>query len=172
MLRFLTNDIFYSPPRLGNSWYLWHIDGRLLGRVEFFFRSPYHNAVTIIFTEDLTHAIVEFANRGQSGTKRERGTLLLDSTNFRTYLLERGWLFEPREGVLNASRVRMREDPNLQATHLQFLEKGQRVEVLDRSGLEMRIGEMNDYWYKVRTANGQEGWSYGAFIDLGEKLNP
>ena len=171
MVRFLTNEVFLSPPRLGNLWYLWHIDGRMLARVEFFFRSPYHNAVTIILTEDLTHAIVEFANRGKLGNLRERGTLLLDSTNFRDYLLERGWLFEPREGVLNASRVRMRENPNLQATHLRFLEKGERVEVLDRSGLRMQIGEMNTYWYKVRTADGEEGWSYGAFIDLGEKLD-
>ena len=41
-----------------------------------------------------------------------------------------------------------------------------RVEVLDRSGRRESIGEMNDFWYRVRSEEGLEGWSYGYFIDL------
>lgn len=74
--------------------------------------------------------------------------------------------FEPIKGVLNDSHVRVRQSPNLQAQVLETLRKGYNVEVLERSGARMKIGQTEDYWYKIRTAAGVEGWAYGAYLDL------
>jgi hypothetical protein len=72
----------------------------------------------------------------------------------------------PTGGVLNAGRVRVRAFPTLGAEILGHLEQDDRVEVLERSGLRESIGDMNDYWYRIRREDGLEGWSYGHFIDL------
>ena len=77
-------------------------------------------------------------------------------------------LFRPTTAVLNDDRVRMREWPLLDAKHLAFLEEGEEVEVLDRSGIKVKIGDMEDYWYKIKRSGGQTGWSYGYFLDLAE----
>jgi hypothetical protein len=74
--------------------------------------------------------------------------------------------FSPTTGVLNDSRVRLRSSPNLQASTLQFLSKGENVSVIARSAAKQQIGDLNDYWYQVRTPEGGEGWTYGAFIDF------
>ncbi|MDC7127089.1 MAG: SH3 domain-containing protein, partial [Spirochaetales bacterium] len=79
---------------------------------------------------------------------------------------ENNLFFHPTTATLNDDRVRMREWPLLDAKHIAFLEKGEKVEVLDRSGIRVKIGDMNDYWYKLRRSDGTEGWSYGYFLDL------
>ncbi len=84
-----------------------------------------------------------------------------------------GLLFHPTTGTSNDSRVRIREWPLLDAKHLGYLTKGDKLEILDRSGIKVKIGAMEDYWYKIRRpSDGMEGWSYGAFIDLDkDKVN-
>jgi len=78
-----------------------------------------------------------------------------------------GLLFKPTTATANDSRVRIREWPLLDAKHLDYLTKGDKLEILDRSGIKVKIGDMEDYWYKLRrVSDGMEGWSYGAFIDL------
>ncbi len=80
-----------------------------------------------------------------------------------------GLLFHPTTGTANDSRVRIREWPLLDANHLGYLTTGDKLEILDRSGIKVKIGDMEDYWYKIRRpSDGVEGWSYGAFIDLDE----
>ncbi|MBN2661233.1 MAG: SH3 domain-containing protein, partial [Tannerellaceae bacterium] len=71
-------------------------------------------------------------------------------------------------GLLNDSRVRFRTEPNLTSETLGFLNKGDRVLVLEQSADKMQIGDMNDYWYRIRTPEGTEGWTYGYFIDVRE----
>ncbi len=83
------------------------------------------------------------------------------------YLDSLGLLFHPVAGTANDSRVRIREWPLLDAKNLGYLTKGDKLEILDRSGIKVKIGNMEDYWYKIRrTSDGIEGWSYGEFIDL------
>ncbi len=74
-------------------------------------------------------------------------------------------------GILNDSQVRIRKDPNLEGEHIGYLNKDQIVYVVDETNNSMKIGKMDSKWYKVRTFEGIEGWSYGAFIDLGFEIN-
>jgi hypothetical protein len=65
------------------------------------------------------------------------------------------------------SRVRVRKAPNLQGETLGFLEKGDRLTVLEKSVEKMKVGEMYDYWYRVRRlSDNLSGWSYGHYLEL------
>ncbi|MBB6480879.1 SH3 domain-containing protein [Spirochaeta isovalerica] len=69
-------------------------------------------------------------------------------------------------GILNNYRVRIRTQPNLNGEQIGYLDKNQKVRILDHTEEPMQIGEMNSVWYKIRTEDGLEGWAYGHFIDL------
>jgi hypothetical protein len=72
--------------------------------------------------------------------------------------------------VANAGGVRVRQNANLEAQTLGMLERGDAVEVVDRSGVKEKIGGLEDWWYRVKRArDGLEGWAYGAYLDLAEK---
>jgi len=61
----------------------------------------------------------------------------------------------------------VRSAGNLQADTRGYLEKGDRVEVLEKSAEKMKIGEMTDYWYKVwRLSDGLTGWSFGPYLEV------
>ena len=62
--------------------------------------------------------------------------------------------------------MRLRDTPALDGRILGSLTLEERVELLDFSAVKMKIGEMNSFWYKVRTEDGTGGWSYGHFISI------
>jgi hypothetical protein len=63
------------------------------------------------------------------------------------------------------SRVRVRRAANLQGETVGSLEKGDRVQVLDKSADMMKVGDMTDYWYRVRrVSDGLSGWTYGYYL--------
>ena len=45
------------------------------------------------------------------------------------------------------------------------LDSGDRVEILERSAENMRIANMNAFWYRMRRLSDDvTGWSYGYFM--------
>ncbi|UCF96632.1 MAG: SH3 domain-containing protein [Spirochaetaceae bacterium] len=159
-VRFLTNSVLLLPPQYAGQelWRLYNVEGSHVGEVRF--RIPGADPLFFWFTADLRRAVV--CIRGQVNPE----TAVVNSEGFRHWLQREGHLFTATRGVLNDNRVRVRAFPTLRAEILDHLEKGDRVEVLDRSGRRERIGEMSDYWYLVRKEDGPVGWSYGHFIDL------
>ncbi len=157
----LTNSLFLLPPAEQGSgaWRVASVDGSQVVSVRL--TAGGFEPAALWVSRDLT--------RGVMTHPRSRGayrTLLVDMTPLRTLLDRRGLVFRPRTGVLNASRVRVRALPNLDAQNRGYLEERQTVQLLDRSGVRMRIGETNAYWYLVQSEDGLRGWSYGHFIDL------
>ncbi len=71
-----------------------------------------------------------------------------------------------RKGILNDLKVRIRKEPNLNGEQLGYLNKGQKVSILEETDQKMKIGEMDAVWYKVETEDGVVGWAYGWFIDI------
>jgi hypothetical protein len=159
-VRFLTNGVLLLPPQYAGqeSWRLYNLEGAELGEITF--RIPGADPLFFWFTPDVRRAVV--CIRGEVNPE----TAVVNTEVFRRWLVREGHLFAPTRGVLNDSRVRMRAYPTLGAEILGHLERGDRVEVLERSGLRESIGSMSDYWYRIRTEDGLAGWSYGHFIDL------
>jgi len=159
-VRFLTNSVFLLPPQYAGQerWRLVNVEGTEVGEVAF--RIPGADPLFFWFTPELRRAVV--CIRGQVNPE----TAVVNTESFRKWLQREGHLFTPGRGVLNDNRVRVRAYPTLGAGILGHVERGQQVEVLERSGLRESIGEMNDFWYRIRTEEGLEGWSYGHFLDL------
>lgn len=159
-LRFLTSGVVLVPPEYPGErgWELVDLRGQTLAtlRLELAGLKP----VYLWFSADFGRAVVCY------DTGLNPQAVLADASPLRRWLASQGLLFQPRPGRLNESRVRLRERPHLEAKTLGYLEKGQVVEVLERSGAPVRLQGMEAYWYRLRTAEGTEGWSYGQFIDL------
>jgi hypothetical protein len=159
-IRFLTNGLFLLPPPFSgqDSWRLVDVEGNELAKLSF--RIPTVDPLFFWFMPDLNRAVV--CARGAVNPE----TAVIDTRELRRWLVRKGHLFEPGGGILNDDRVRVRAHPTLDAQILGHLDRRQRVEVLERSGRRESIGEMKDYWYRVRREDGLTGWSYGHFIDL------
>jgi hypothetical protein len=159
-IRFLTNSVLLLPPQYAGQerWRLYDVEGSEVA--EIVFRIPGVDPLFFWFTPDLRRAVV--CIRGEVNPE----AAVVNTENFRRWLEREGHLFKPTGGVLNDGRVRVRAFPALGAEILGHLQRGERVQVLERSGLRESIGEMNDFWYRIRREDGLSGWSYGHFIDL------
>lgn len=61
--------------------------------------------------------------------------------------------------------VRMRADHSVKAEVVFYLKAGEIVEILDHTPEPVTIEGSTDYWYKVRTFDSYEGWSYGTYLE-------
>jgi len=68
----------------------------------------------------------------------------------------------------NNSYVRLRSEPNLNGEGKGFLQQGETVQVIEISDHMEEIGDNIDNWYKVKTSDGTEAWTFGAFLDFPE----
>lgn len=67
---------------------------------------------------------------------------MIDNTLLRDILDRKGLLFHPTTATLNDSRVRLRQNPNLEVKTLGYLNKGDKVDTPDRNGIKVQIDEM------------------------------
>ena len=72
------------------------------------------------------------------------------------------------DGKLNDSRVRLRDEPNLNSNTLGYLDINNEVKILNKSKEKELIENMYSYWYQIKTTSGDEGWMYGYFLDINE----
>jgi hypothetical protein len=70
------------------------------------------------------------------------------------------------DGMINDTRVRLRDSPSLTGKTMKYLNNGDKVKIIDRTNDKMRIDAMEAFWYKVRIANDTEGWVYGTFVTV------
>jgi tetratricopeptide (TPR) repeat protein len=69
--------------------------------------------------------------------------------------------------VVSAGPLNLRSRPSLGGAVVQQLDVGDSLVVLDRSDDQETIDNVTDYWYNVRTDDGDEGWVFGAYINVG-----
>ncbi len=60
----------------------------------------------------------------------------------------------------------LRENPEQEARRVYKLREGQVVKVLSRGEQKVQIGSYEDYWYRVLTDDGYEGWCFGYFLPV------
>jgi tetratricopeptide (TPR) repeat protein len=68
-------------------------------------------------------------------------------------------------GEIRMDNVKLRKDPNTKSSIIKVIRIGTLVRVTDRSDLKTGIGNMYDFWYKVRLGDGAEGWIYGVYLN-------
>jgi SH3 domain-containing protein len=68
---------------------------------------------------------------------------------------------------LAGTAVGLRSSATVVAPILAYTDNTTEVEILDRTEPQ-RIGVLNAPWYRVATADGTEGWVYGAFLEMQE----
>ncbi len=178
-LFFLTNNLLFSPSFgewppgvVRDDWTVWTIDGQEAASFQLAMQGKDNILFKIYITDDLRKGLGEYEEKLDVEHYRKMNALL-DTSAFRDYLNGKGLLFRPTTAVCSESRVRVRENPNLEAQTFGFLEKGDALEVVDRSGIRVKVGEMEDWWYRIqRKSDGLEGWAYGAFLQLAKKQGP
>jgi uncharacterized protein YgiM (DUF1202 family) len=79
-----------------------------------------------------------------------------------------GWVFgglvmEKGDRKTLGEGVMVRATASQKGSQVDKLAKGVTVQVSDRTKQSETIGKMQDYWYQV-TANGKQGWVFGAFL--------
>lgn len=159
---FLSNELIFSGGRFGLEHYAIDLNGNKV--LSFSYTNPEYDP-----DERLRSKLQRLSHSPYFVGRFDTGNHLFTIKGEHEALDELGLLFKQTTGRCNDSRVRMREYPLLEAGHLAFLNNGDELEILDRSGIEVEISDMKDYWYKVRRiSDGLEGWSYGAFIDVDE----
>jgi hypothetical protein len=60
----------------------------------------------------------------------------------------------------------LREEPEQEARRLYKLREGQVLKVLSRGEQRVTIASYQDYWYRVLTDDGTEGWCFGYFLPV------
>jgi Bacterial SH3 domain len=62
-----------------------------------------------------------------------------------------------------ASGVRVRSTPSTSGEEVARLQIGTVVNELEQSSAKEKVGSSEDYWYRVATGDGKEGWVFGGF---------
>jgi hypothetical protein len=60
----------------------------------------------------------------------------------------------------------LREEPDQESRRVYKLREGQVVKVLARGESKVQIASYEDYWYRVLTDDGSEGWCFGYFLPV------
>lgn len=63
--------------------------------------------------------------------------------------------------ITTASGVRLRTAPQSSAQEIARLPLGVTLQTLEQSASKEKIGESEDYWYRITTADGKTGWVFG-----------
>lgn len=69
-------------------------------------------------------------------------------------------------GIVKSNSLNIRNNPTLTSGVVASIEKGDLVEIVDKSHSKVKIDNMNDYWYLLRVNENDTGWAYGYFIDV------
>ncbi len=155
---FINNELFLFQTSITHDIYsIFNLKGEEVLKLKYTAPKSYENSLSFEKIEDCEYGVYGLRNH------------LVKTIGEAQVLHDFGLLFQETTGRANDSRVRIREYPLLDAQHLAYLSAGDELEILDRSGVKVVIDDMEEYWYKIRRlSDGQEGWSYGAFIDVDE----
>jgi hypothetical protein len=90
-------------------------------------------------------------------------TLLVTLSLFVVSALPVSLAGQNRSRITVAANVRARTLPNTSAEEVTKLQIGTIVQELEQSPGKEKIGNAEDYWYKVSLPNGKMGWVFGSF---------
>lgn len=72
--------------------------------------------------------------------------------------------FTSRYKYIHLRKAILRTNPTTYAYEIAILNPGEKVEVLSRTEKKSKIGNVEEYWYYVKTESGYTGWIFGGFL--------
>jgi hypothetical protein len=69
-------------------------------------------------------------------------------------------------GIILSQNTSLRINPYIFSSKIKLLDRGDKVDVLERSAEKSWIGNTEDYWYRIRTSEDFRGWVYGRTIKI------
>lgn len=60
----------------------------------------------------------------------------------------------------------VRFQPQLNSSRIDYLNKGDNVEIIGHSAEQSKIGGVREYWYKIALPSGITGWTFGSNIKI------
>jgi hypothetical protein len=72
--------------------------------------------------------------------------------------------------VCKKNDLPVREEPVTNANRVTKLKSGQIIKIVEKDKQE-KIGNMNDFWYRILTDKGHLGFVYGYYLNISESLN-
>lgn len=73
---------------------------------------------------------------------------------------------EINRGIILTQDTALRIDPLIFSSRITQMNKGQVVEIIDKSAEEKTIAGNTDYWYKIKLENRIAGWAFGKHIKI------
>src|SRR6185369_9319011 len=70
---------------------------------------------------------------------------------------------QTRSRITVASGVRVRKAPQVSAEEVERLQIGAVLQEIEQSSSKEKVGQVEDYWYRVALQSGKEGWVFGGF---------
>ena len=69
-------------------------------------------------------------------------------------------------GVVISENTAIRLEPFIYSTRVGFLNKGQTVDILEKSTGKNWVGQSFDHWYRIKTKDNQSGWIFAKNMKL------
>jgi len=70
-------------------------------------------------------------------------------------------------GTITGDKVRVRTKPTTTNSEtVGYVNKGDKVTILDKTSKQEKIGSMEDYWYKIEFDGSKQGWTFGHFVKI------
>ncbi|MFW5808143.1 MAG: SH3 domain-containing protein, partial [Spirochaetota bacterium] len=69
-------------------------------------------------------------------------------------------------GIILNENAAVRFQPQLHTARIEYLDKGDTVQIIGRSSEQSRIGGITDYWYYVSMPSGLTGWTFGSNLKI------
>jgi len=67
-------------------------------------------------------------------------------------------------GIIIKGYSALRIEPVIYASVIMYLNKGESVEIMERSTEKNWVGKIHDFWYRIKTRDGNTGWVFGENI--------
>jgi hypothetical protein len=163
----LTNNLVFLYFRSGVA-RVFTIDGGYIGEVKFKIEES-AMLYDLVFSPDLTNALATLEKKG-SNTKYGYSPVVIDTTGLRDWLDNKGLLWHARRGNIKAMKVNAYQNANIEAEIIGTYASGASIEVIDKSGGQDTFDGVTDYWYKVKSADGPEGWVFGGYLKIGAEI--
>lgn len=69
--------------------------------------------------------------------------------------------------TVSSGPLNMRSQPSVDGKVITVLHSGDTLEILEESANKETIKNITSYWYRVKNAEGDEGWVFGGYLDFG-----